>query len=177
MRARTKSSLKKFPDLRPAFEKEGTVTAANASTINDGAAALVITTEEIASERGLPVVAHISGYAAHAREPELFTMAPVGAMQKLYDKLSWQPDSVDLYEINEAFSVVPMAAMDEFSIPRDKVNVYGGAVAVGHPIGASGARIVVTLLNALKQHDKNRGMASICIGGGEALAMGVELAA
>lgn len=169
--------FEKIPDLRPAFEKEGTVTAANASTINDGAAALVITTEEIANERGLPVVAHINGYAAHAREPELFTMAPVGAMQKLYDKLDWQPDSVDIYEINEAFSVVPMAAMDEFSIPRDKVNVYGGAVAVGHPIGASGARIVVTLLNALKNRDKHRGMASICIGGGEALAMGIELAA
>ena len=167
----------KIPNLRPAFEKEGTVTAANASTINDGAAALVITTEEIAKERGMPVLAHISGYAAHAREPELFTLAPVGAMKKLYDKLDWQPDSVDIYEINEAFSVVPLAAMEEFDLPHDKVNVHGGAVAVGHPIGASGARIVVTLLNALKQQGKTRGMASICIGGGEALAMGVELAA
>ena len=167
----------KIPNLRPAFEKEGTVTAANASTINDGAAALVITTEEIAKERGMPVLAHISGYAAHAREPELFTLAPVGAMKKLYDKLDWQPDSVDIYEINEAFSVVPLAAMEEFDLPHDKVNVHGGAVAVGHPIGASGARIMVTLLNALKQQGKTRGMASICIGGGEALAMGVELAA
>jgi len=167
----------KIPNLRPAFEKEGTVTAANASTINDGAAALVITTEEIAKERGMPILAYIKGYAAHAREPELFTMAPVGAMKKLYDKLDWQPDSVDLYEINEAFSVVPLAAMAEFDLPHDKVNVHGGAVAVGHPIGASGARIVVTLLNALKQQDKTRGMASICIGGGEALALGVELAA
>ena len=167
----------KIPNLRPAFEKEGTVTAANASTINDGAAALVITTEEIAKERGMPILAHISGYAAHAREPELFTLAPVGAMKKLYDKLDWQPDSVDIYEINEAFSVVPLAAMEEFDLPHDKVNVHGGAVAVGHPIGASGARIMVTLLNALKQQGKTRGMASICIGGGEALAMGVELAA
>ena len=167
----------KIPNLRPAFEKEGTVTAANASTINDGAAALVITTEEIAKQRGMPILAHINGYAAHAREPELFTLAPVGAMKKLYDKLDWQPDSVDIYEINEAFSVVPLAAMEEFDLPHDKVNVHGGAVAVGHPIGASGARIVVTLLNALKQQGKTRGMASICIGGGEALAMGVELAA
>ena len=166
----------KIPQLRPAFEREGTVTAANASTINDGAAALTITSEETARARGMDVLARLSGYAAHAREPELFTLAPVGAMQKLFDRLNWQPDSVDLYEINEAFAVVPLAAMNEFSLPHDRVNVHGGAVAVGHPIGASGARIVVTLLNALKQRGKTRGMASICIGGGEALALGLELA-
>jgi acetyl-CoA C-acetyltransferase len=164
----------KLPGLRPAFEKDGTVTAANASTINDGAAALVITTEAVAKARGLPILAAINGYEAHAREPELFTIAPVGAMDKLYKRLDWQPDSVDLYEINEAFAVVPMAAMEEFSLEPEKVNVHGGAVAIGHPIGASGARIVVTLLNALKTHDKTRGMASICIGGGEALALGLE---
>jgi acetyl-CoA C-acetyltransferase len=164
----------KLPSLRPAFEKDGTVTAANASTINDGAAALVITTEAVAKARGMPVVAAISGYEAHAREPELFTMAPVGAMEKLYKRLNWQPDSVDLYEINEAFAVVPMAAMEEFSLAPERVNVHGGAVAIGHPIGASGARIVVTLLNALATQGKSRGMASICIGGGEALALGLE---
>lgn len=166
----------KLPGLRPAFEKDGTVTAANASTINDGAAALVVTTEAVAKARGLPILAAINGYEAHAREPELFTMAPVGAMEKLYKRLDWQPDSVDLYEINEAFAVVPMAAMNEFSLEPERVNVHGGAVAIGHPIGASGARIIVTLLNALKTHDKIRGMASICIGGGEALALGLERA-
>jgi acetyl-CoA C-acetyltransferase len=164
----------KLPGLRPAFEKDGTVTAANASTINDGAAALVITTEAVAKARGLPILAAINGYEAHAREPELFTMAPVGAMEKLYKRLDWQPDSVDLYEINEAFAVVPMAAMNEFSLEPERVNVHGGAVAIGHPIGASGARIIVTLLNALNTHEKTRGMASICIGGGEALALGLE---
>ena len=167
----------KIPELRPAFEEEGTVTAANASTINDGAAALVITSEDVAKERGMTVLATIEGYAAHAREPELFTVAPIGAMEKLYANLGWKPDDVDIYEINEAFSVVPMAAMEAFGLPHDKVNVHGGAVALGHPIGASGARILVTLINALKKHGKNRGMASICIGGGEALAMGIELAA
>lgn len=167
----------KIPTLRPAFEKEGTITAANASTINDGAAALVVTTERVAEARGLPVLATIAGYTAHAREPELFTMAPIGAMQKLYDKLAWQPDEVGLYEINEAFAVVPMAAMEEFGLSHDRVNVHGGAVALGHPIGASGARVLVTLLSALKQRGETRGMASICIGGGEALALGVELPA
>ncbi len=165
----------RIPSLRAAFEKDGTVTAANASTINDGAAALVITTEEHAQAKNMPIQAKIMGYASHAHEPELFTTAPVGAMQKLYDQLNWKPDDVDLYEINEAFSVVPMAAMKAFSIAHEKVNVHGGAVAIGHPIGASGARIVVTLINALKTHTKKRGMASICIGGGEALALGLEL--
>lgn len=167
----------KIPTLRPAFEKEGTITAANASTINDGAAVLVVTTERVAEARGLPVLATIAGYSAHAREPELFTLAPIGAMQKLYDKLAWQPDEVGLYEINEAFAVVPMAAMEEFGLSHERVNVHGGAVALGHPIGASGARVLVTLLSALKQRGETRGMASICIGGGEALALGVELPA
>ena len=165
----------KLPNLKPAFEENGTVTAANASTINDGAAALVITNEELAKEKGMSILASIEGYTTHAKEPELFTMAPIGAMQKLYSKLNWSASDVDLYEINEAFSLVPMAAIEEFNLPHDKVNVYGGAVALGHPIGASGARIVVTLLNALQKHGKKRGVASICIGGGEALAMGLEL--
>ena len=166
----------KIPKLRPAFDKEGTVTAANASTINDGAAALVLTTDAIAEERGLSVLAQISGYAGFAQEPEWFTTAPVGAMTRLYDKLGWSADSVDFYEINEAFAVVPMAAMAEFDIPHERVNVHGGAVALGHPLGTSGARILVTLLNALQTHGKKRGVASICIGGGEALALGLELA-
>ena len=166
----------KLPNLKPAFEEDGTVTAANASTINDGAAALVITSEEVAKERGMNILASIEGYTSHAKEPELFTMAPIGAMQKLYSKLNWNASDVDLYEINEAFSVVPMATMEEFDLLHNKVNVHGGAVALGHPIGASGARIVVTLLNALQKHGKHRGMASICIGGGEALAMGLEMA-
>lgn len=166
----------KMRTLRPAFEKDGTVTAANASTLNDGAAALVVTTEEAARRRGMPVVARVRGYAGHAVAPEWFTVAPVGAMRKLYDRVGWTPADVDLYEINEAFSVVPMAAMREFSLDEARVNVHGGAVALGHPIGASGARIVVTLLNAMAKHGKARGMASICIGGGEALALAVERA-
>lgn len=167
--------FEKMRTLRPAFEKEGSVTAANASTINDGAAALVVTTEEVAASRGMPVLARVAGYAGSAAAPEWFTTAPVAAMQALYGKLGWQPGSVDVYEINEAFSVVPMAAIEEFGLDPEKVNVHGGAVALGHPIGASGARIVVTLLNALRRRGGTRGMASICIGGGEALALGVEL--
>jgi acetyl-CoA C-acetyltransferase len=168
-------NFERLPSLRPAFEKEGTVTAANASSINDGAAATVVCSEETAKARGLPVLAKICGYTVNAQEPEWFTTAPVGAMKKLFDKLSWTPESVDLYEINEAFAVVTMAAMKEFKLPLEKVNVNGGAVALGHPIGASGARIVATLLHALKQQGKKRGVAAICIGGGEALAMGLEL--
>ena len=168
--------FEKMRTLRPAFEREGSVTAANASTINDGAAALVVTTEEVAAQRGLPVVARVRGYAGSAAAPEWFTTAPVAAMQALYNRLGWQPADVDVYEINEAFSVVPMAAMMEFGLDAAKVNVLGGAVALGHPIGASGARIVVTLLSALRKQGGKRGMASICIGGGEALALGLELA-
>ena len=165
----------KMRTLRPAFEKEGSVTAANASTLNDGAAALVVTTEEVAAARGMPVVARVLGYAGSAAQPEWFTTAPVAAMQALYAKLGWQPTDVDVYEINEAFSVVPMAAIAEFGLDTANVNVLGGAVALGHPIGASGARIVVTLINALRKQGGKRGMASICIGGGEALALGLEL--
>ncbi len=165
----------KLLTLKPAFEEGGTVTAANASSLNDGAAAIIVSSEKLAKERNLAILASIEGYSVHARESELFTIAPIDAMRKLFDKLGWSPESVDLYEINEAFSVVPMAAMQAFDLPHDKVNIHGGAVALGHPIGASGARIVVTLLNALKQKGKKRGMASICIGGGEALALALEL--
>ena len=167
--------FEKMVKLRPAFEGSGTITAANASTINDGAAALVITSEEAAVARGMPVLAHLQGWAGAAVEPEWFTVAPVVAMRKLYARLGWSPESVDLYEVNEAFSVVPMAVMHEFGISPEVVNVHGGAVALGHPIGASGARILVTLLNALKLKGKKRGVASICIGGGEGLAVGLEL--
>lgn len=164
----------KMPTLRPAFESDGTVTAANASTINDGAAALIVTRRTVAEAQGMPLLARIVGYTAHAQAPEWFTTAPIGAMRSLYDRLDWSPDSVDLYEINEAFSVVPLAAMETFGLSHERVNVAGGAVALGHPIGASGARILVTLLHALRDRDGGRGVASICIGGGEALALGVE---
>jgi len=168
--------FEKMVKLRAAFEKDGTITAANASTINDGAAALIVTSEETAQRLGLPVLASIAGYAAHGEAPEWFTTAPVGAMRGLFDELGWAPADVDRYEINEAFSVVPMAAMKEFGLPAERVNVFGGAVALGHPIGASGGRILVTLLNALASGGGRRGMASICIGGGEALALAVEVA-
>jgi acetyl-CoA C-acetyltransferase len=167
--------FEKLRKLRPVFEKDGTITAANASTINDGAAALVITSEAAAAERGLEVLATIEGYAAHGEAPEWFTTAPVGALRNLFGKTGWAPADVDLFEINEAFAVVPMAAAREFDIDDDRLNVNGGAVALGHPIGASGARIVVTLLNALRRNGKRRGVAGICIGGGEALALAVEL--
>lgn len=165
----------KLPTLRPVFEKGGTVTAGNASTINDGAAALVILSEETARERGLHVLARVRGYAGSATNSEWFTTAPIGAVQALLKRLDWQADEVDLFEINEAFAVVAMVAMNAFGLCAGKVNVRGGAVALGHPIGASGARILVTLLHALKQQGKTKGVAGICIGGGEALAMGLEL--
>lgn len=167
----------KIPTLKPAFEKDGTVTAANASTVNDGASALVVATEQTAKEKGLSVLAKVEGYTSHARAPEWFTTAPVTAIQKLLQRLSWSVDSVDLFEINEAFAVVVLAAMKELKLPHDKVNVHGGAVALGHPIGASGARIVTTLIHALQRQGKKRGVAAICIGGGEALALGLELTA
>ena len=166
--------FEKMRKLRPAFEKEGTVTAGNASTINDGAAALVITSDEVARERGLPVMASIEGYAAHGERPEWFTTAPVGATRSLLAKLGWQPSDADVYEVNEAFAVVPMALMQELGLSPENVNVFGGAVALGHPIGASGARILVTLLSAMKARGAKRGVASICIGGGEALAMALS---
>jgi acetyl-CoA C-acetyltransferase len=165
----------KIPTLKPAFRKDGTVTAANSSSISDGGAALVLMRRSLAERRGLRPLAAILDHATHAQEPGWFTTAPVGAMQKLYAKVGWTPAEVDLYEINEAFAVVTMAAMKEHGLPAEKVNVHGGACALGHPIGASGARIVVTLLGALRKLGKKRGVASLCIGGGEATALAVEL--
>ena len=171
-----KANLEKIPTLRPAFRKDGTVTAANSSSISDGAAALVLMRRSMAQQRGLAPVATIVGHATHAQEPAWFTTAPVGAIRKLLERTGWSAGQVDLYEINEAFAVVPMAAMQELGLPHDKVNVHGGACALGHPIGASGARIVVTLIGALRKYGGKRGVASLCIGGGEATAMAIELA-
>ena len=168
------ANLDKIPQLRPAFRKEGTVTAANASSISDGAAALVLMRLSEAERRGLTPLAKICGHTTHAHEPAWFTTAPVGAMQQLLDRLGWGVADVDLWEINEAFAVVTLAAMKELDLPHDKVNVHGGACALGHPIGASGARILVTLLAALERYDLKRGVASLCIGGGEATALAVE---
>lgn len=170
-----KAAIDKIPSLKPAFRKDGTVTAANSSSISDGAAALVLMPQSEAAKRGLKPLAVIKGHSTHAQKPALFTTAPVYAMQKLLDQLHWTVADVDLFEINEAFAVITMAAMKELNIPHDKVNVHGGACALGHPIGASGARILVTLLSALKQRGLKRGVASLCIGGGEATAMAVEL--
>ena len=164
----------KIPGLRPAFAKDGTVTAANSSSISDGAAALVLTRLSVAEKRGLTPLAQIVGQSSHARAPRWFTTAPVGALEKLFEKTGWTKDEVDLYEVNEAFAVVTMAAMKEVGLPHDKVNVHGGACALGHPIGASGARILVTLLAALEKNDMKRGVASLCIGGGEATAVAIE---
>ena len=170
-----KASPDKIPQLKPAFRKDGTVTAANSSSISDGAAALVLMRRSEAEKRGLKPLAVIIGHATHAHEPALFSTAPVGAIEKLYKKTGWTTRDVDLFEINEAFAVVTMAAMKEHGIPHDKVNVHGGATALGHPIGASGARILVTLIGALRKHGKKRGVAALCIGGGEATAMAIEL--
>jgi acetyl-CoA C-acetyltransferase len=167
--------IAKIPTLKPAFKKDGTVTAASSSGISDGAAAVVLMRESLAASKGLKPMARILGYASFAREPEWFTLAPVGAIQKLLAQLNWSPQDVDLYEINEAFAVVPMAAMKDLSLEHAKVNVNGGACALGHPIGATGARILTTLLYALKSSGKKRGIASLCIGGGEATAIAVEL--
>jgi acetyl-CoA C-acetyltransferase len=170
-----KARLDKIPSLKPAFKKDGTVTAASSSSINDGAAALVMMRESTAKELGLAPIARIVGHATFAQEPNLFTTAPIGSMQKLFKKIGWTVGDVDLFEINEAFAAVPMAAMRDLDIPHDKVNVHGGACALGHPIGASGARIIVTLLGALKRTGGKRGVASLCIGGGEATAMAIEM--
>ena len=164
----------KIPNLRPAFNKDGTVTAANASAISDGAAALVLMRQSEAERRGLKPMAKIVATAAHAHEPQYFTTAPVPAMRKVLERAGWATGDVDLWEINEAFAVVPMIAMKDLGISHDKVNVNGGACALGHPIGASGARIMVTLLAALEKHGKTKGVASLCIGGGEATAVAVE---
>jgi acetyl-CoA C-acetyltransferase len=165
----------KIPTLRPAFAKDGTITAASSSSISDGAAAVVLTRASVAAEKGLTPVATVVATAAHAQEPDAFTTAPVGAIQKLLAKTGWSVDDVDLWEVNEAFACVTMFAMRDLGIPHDRVNVNGGGTALGHPIGASGARIVVTLIAALKAAGKKRGVASLCIGGGEATALAVEL--
>jgi acetyl-CoA C-acetyltransferase len=170
-----KARLDKIPTLRPAFKKDGTITAANASSISDGAAALVLMRESDAAKRGAKPIARIVGHAVHAQAPEWFTTAPVGAIDKVLKKVGWQPQQVDLWEVNEAFAAVTMAAMAEFKLPHEIVNVHGGACALGHPIGASGARIVVTLLGALRKYGKKRGVAALCIGGGEATALAVEM--
>ena len=170
-----KAKLDKIPGLKPAFKKDGTITAANASSISDGAAALVLVRESTATQMGLKPLARIVGHAVHAQAPEWFTTAPVGAIQKVLKKAGWQPGQVDLWEVNEAFAAVTMAAMTEFKLAHEIVNVNGGACAIGHPIGASGARIVVTLLGALRKQGKKRGVAALCIGGGEATAMALEI--
>ena len=170
-----KANLEKIPTLKPAFAKDGTVTPANSSSISDGAAALVLMRESTAEKRGIRPIARILGHTEHAHEPAWFTTAPVTAIKKLLEKLEWNAGDVDLYEINEAFAVVTMAAISELELDPEKVNIHGGACALGHPIGASGARIIVTLLAALKHHGQRRGLASLCIGGGEATALAVEL--
>jgi len=170
-----KAQIDKIPSLKPAFKKDGSVTAANSSSISDGAAAMVLMRASTAAKLGLQPIARVVGHAGHAHEPAWFTTAPVGAMQKLLAKTGWNAGQVDLFEINEAFAVVTMAAMHDLKLPHEKVNVHGGACALGHPIGCSGARIVVTLLAALKKYGGKRGIASLCIGGGEATALAVEM--
>jgi acetyl-CoA C-acetyltransferase len=169
-----KAKLDKIPTLKPAFREGGTVTAANASSISDGAAALVLMRRSDAEKRGLKPLAEIKGHASHADLPNLFPTAPIGAVKKLFERTGWSNKDVDLFEINEAFAVVAMAAMRDLDLPHDRVNVHGGACALGHPIGASGARIIVTLLAALQKYDLKRGIASLCIGGGEATAIAIE---
>ena len=170
-----KARLDKIPSLKPAFRKDGTITAASSSSISDGAAALVLMRESTARQRGATPIARIVSHAVHAQAPEWFSTAPAGAIAKALSRAGWDARSVDLWEVNEAFAAVTMAAMAEFKLPHDIVNVHGGAVALGHPIGASGARIVVTLLGALKKRGLKRGVAALCIGGGEATALAVEM--
>lgn len=169
-----KANLDKIPKLKPAFTKDGTVTAANSSSISDGGAALVMMRRSQAESRGLKPLAIIHGHSTHAQQPAWFTTAPIEAIAKVLERADWQKDDVDLFEINEAFAVVTMAAMRDLDIPHDKVNVHGGACALGHPVGASGARIIVTLMAALEKYDLKKGVASLCIGGGEATAMAIE---
>jgi acetyl-CoA C-acetyltransferase len=171
-----KANFEKIPTLKPAFRKDGTVTAANSSSISDGAAALVMMRRSTADKLGCTPLATVIAHSTHSQEPGWFTTAPVGAIKKLYEATGWTPGKVDLYEINEAFAVVSMAAMKEHGLPHDRVNVHGGACALGHPIGASGARILVTLIGALRKNGGKRGVASLCIGGGEATAMAIEIA-
>lgn len=169
------SKIAKIPKLRPAFAKDGTVTAANSSSISDGAASIVMMPLSVAEKRGLKPIAKIVAHASHAQAPEWFTTAPVDAMKKVMELAKWQQNEVDLFEVNEAFSVVTLAAMKQLDLPHEKVNIHGGACALGHPIGASGTRIIVTLLHALSQNNLKKGIASLCIGGGEATALAVEL--
>ena len=170
-----RSNIEKVPQLKPAFRKEnGTITAASSSSISDGAAAVVLLSAEDAKARGIKPLARIVAHATHSQEPKWFTTAPVGAIQKVLKKAGWKLEDVDLFEVNEAFAVVAMAPMRELGVPHDKLNVHGGACALGHPIGASGARLVVTLINAMRQRGKKRGIATLCIGGGEATAIAVE---
>jgi len=169
-----KAKLDKIPGLKPAFKKDGTITAATSSSISDGAAALVLMRESTAAKLGARPIARIVAHSVHAQAPSLFTTAPIGAIQKVLKKSGWSPKDVELWEVNEAFAAVTMAAMTEFSLPHEIVNVHGGAVALGHPIGASGARIVVTLLGAMRKLGKKKGVAALCIGGGEATALAVE---
>ncbi|MBO6949591.1 MAG: acetyl-CoA C-acyltransferase [Rhodospirillales bacterium] len=168
------ANIEKIPQLKPAFRKDGTVTPANSSSISDGAAALVLMRLSECEKRGLTPLAKINAHATHAQEPAWFTTAPIGSIEKVLAKAGWQKDDVDLFEINEAFAVVTMAAMRDLDLPHDKVNIHGGACALGHPVGASGARIIVTLLNALNKYDLKKGVASLCIGGGEATAVAIE---
>jgi len=170
-----KAKLDKVASLKPAFRKDGVITAANSSSISDGAAALVLMRASTAAKLGCKPLARIVAHATHSQEPEWFTTAPVGALKKVLAKADWQAGDVDFYEINEAFAVVTMAAMSELNLPHAKVNVHGGACAMGHPLGASGARIIVTLLGALRKHGGRRGVAALCIGGGEATAMAIEV--
>jgi acetyl-CoA C-acetyltransferase len=169
-----KASPERIPSLRPAFRENGTVTAASSASISDGAAALVLMRRSAAERRGLKPLAVIVAHATHSQAPDLFATAPIGALQKLSERAGWRLADVDLFEVNEAFAVVPMAVMRDLDIPHDKMNIHGGACALGHPIGASGARIVVTLLAALERYDLKRGMAAVCLGGGEATAIAVE---
>ena len=170
-----KINIDKIPTLKPAFKNDGTVTAAASSSINDGAAAMVLMRESTAKKLGCKPLARIVAHATHAQEPEWFSTAPIGASEKVLAKAGWKTDDVDLWEINEAFAVVPMALMHDMKVPHDKVNVNGGACALGHPIGASGARIMVTLIYALQARGLKKGLATLCIGGGEATAVAVEL--
>jgi acetyl-CoA C-acetyltransferase len=170
-----KIKLDKIPALKPAFKKDGTVTAASSSSINDGAAAMVLMRQSTATRLGCKPLARIVSHATHAQAPEWFSTAPIGATEKALAKAGWSVGDVDLWEINEAFAVVPMALMHDLKVSHDKVNVHGGACALGHPIGASGARIMVTLIHALQTHGKRKGLATLCIGGGEATAVALEL--
>ncbi|WND04422.1 thiolase family protein [Acinetobacter soli] len=169
------AKIDKIPSLKPAFAKDGTVTAANSSSISDGASALLIVSEQEAKTRQLPQLAEIKGYVSNSQRPEEFTIAPVGAIEKLLKKVGWSAEEVDLWEINEAFAMVTMAAIDAFALDPEKVNIHGGACALGHPLGSSGSRIIVTLIHVLKRLNKRKGVAALCIGGGEATAIAIEL--